>query len=251
MHQRLRAQAQPGPRRPGEARRNEPQLALRPPQRLPNTRRVSAAESAFSAGPGAVHFSVDGTPIYRQGDPRWGSRILGRNRTLGGNGCAVTAIAMAISKISGIPISPGELDAHLDRRRGYAGKSGNAVDWNKAAEARGLTTAREHFSLRNIDRHLAQGHPVVVGVDYKDGSEGGANGTDHWVCITSRHLDQRGRPYYLANDPGTGRITVLYPDRRGGLRGDGRHALGVYQTTWQLQTFSPAAAAGQLVLRGR
>ncbi|MBI3185501.1 MAG: C39 family peptidase [Myxococcales bacterium] len=188
------------------------------------------------AGEPQLRLSADGTPIYAQSDPRWGSRTLGKELTISAAGCAMTATAMAISKISGDPINPKELDAYLDRRKGY---SGDALDWHKAAAARGMKTSRERWSLDTIDSNLEQGRPVVVGVDYKPGSAGGARGTDHWICITSKGVDDRGRTYYSANDPGTGKVITLYPDTKGRLLGDGKDALGKYKSTGQLNTFEP------------
>src|SRR5437868_3919071 len=75
--------------------------------------------------------SRDGTPRYRQGDPQWGSRRLGHSSSLASAGCAVTATAMAVSKISGKVINPGELDRYMDTHHGYAG---NGILWGQAAK---------------------------------------------------------------------------------------------------------------------
>lgn len=181
----------------------------------------------------------DGTPMYRQGDPEWGSRTLGTSSSVGRAGCAMTATAMAISRISGQTITPGELDRHLDRNGGY---SGNGLRWDVAAQAAGLRAQTPAWSLDTINRNLDQGRPVVVGVDYKAGSNGGANGTDHWVTLTRRERDAQGNSVYVGVDPANGREFRM---REQGGRlvstGDGRD----YRTTGQLRTFTGGTPAPQ------
>lgn len=183
--------------------------------------------------------SADGTPLFKQNDPEWGRLKLGRRETIGSAGCAMTAVAMVLSRLSGEVITPRQLDAYLDRNRGYAK---DAIDWHKAAGFKGLTTRRESLTLARLDVQLEAGRPALVGVDYKRGSAGGANGTDHWVAVTGREVDAQGKVTYLANDPGTGEQIRLTPDRRGRLTGDGANALGRYRTTGQLQVFEPRQA---------
>src|SRR5262249_23529569 len=70
-------------------------------------------------GGSAAHGSVrerprspDGTPLFRQGDPAWGAERLGQaaeGPTLSQAGCAVTACAMALSRMSGILLTPAAL----------------------------------------------------------------------------------------------------------------------------------------------
>ncbi|WNG40445.1 transglycosylase SLT domain-containing protein [Archangium violaceum] len=173
--------------------------------------------------------SEDGTPLYRQGDKAWGSRTLGSSSSLAAAGCAMTATAMAISKISGKVINPGELDKYLDKHGGYAG---NGLKWDVAAKAAGLSARTQPWSLSTINKQLDAGRPVVVGVDYKAGGNGGGNGTDHWITITGRGK-QNGKPVYYANDPATGKQITLGVDGnqlKGGPKG--------YKTTGELRTFS-------------
>lgn len=169
-----------------------------------------------------------GTPMYAQGDSRWGNRTLGRNYTIRSAGCAMTATAMAISKISGRPINPGELDAYLDKNGGYYG---DGLVWGVAARARGLSATKVGWSLGTIDANLKAGRPMVIGVDYKAGSGGGANGTDHWITITAKGKDSRGT-YYVAHDPAGGREIKLYASG-GRLYGSGNN----YKSTGELVQF--------------
>jgi peptidoglycan hydrolase-like protein with peptidoglycan-binding domain len=148
------------------------------------------------------------TPLYAQGDSRWGNRTLGRNYTIRAAGCAMTSTAMAISKISGKPINPGELDAYLDKKGGYYG---DGIVWDVAAHARGLHATRPAWSLSTIDANQRAGKPVVIGVDYKAGSNGGANGTDHWITVVGRKTDNAGKVCYVAHDPAGGKVIYLYP----------------------------------------
>jgi predicted chitinase len=77
---------------------------------------------------------------------------------------------------------------------------------------------------------------VVVGVDYHAGSNGGANGTDHWICITGRGREN-GKPVYYANDPATGtQVTLRQVGNR--LVGGPKN----YKTTGELVTFSGGPA---------
>jgi len=71
-------------------------------------------------------------PHYSQADPRWGQVILGRNKTIKQAGCAITAMAMAISGDSGKEITPKMLDHYLDKNGGYLGDS---IIWERALEA--------------------------------------------------------------------------------------------------------------------
>jgi predicted chitinase/LysM repeat protein len=151
--------------------------------------------------------SRDGTPMFRQGDPQWGSRRLGTGSSLSAAGCAMTSMAMAVSKITGKVINPGEMDAHLDANGGY---SGNALVWGAAAKMGGLGATKSAWSLNTINQQIDAGRPVVIGVDYKAGSNGGANGTDHWIAVTGRGKDAQGNQVYYANDPATGKQVTLH-----------------------------------------
>ncbi|WP_224240637.1 glucosaminidase domain-containing protein [Hyalangium gracile] len=173
--------------------------------------------------------SGDGTPIFKQGDAAWGGRTLGSSSSLSAAGCAMTSTAMAISKISGKTINPGQLDQFLDKNGGY---SGNALVWDKAAQAAGLHASKPGWSMDTINKQIDAGRPVVVGVDYKSGSGGGSNGTDHWITVTGRG-QEGGKPVYYANDPATGKQITL--------RQEGNRLVGGpsgYKTTGELVTFS-------------
>ncbi len=169
--------------------------------------------------------SADGTPIFKQGDAQWGGRRLGTGSSISAAGCAMTSTAMAMSKITGKVINPGELDAHLDKTGGYAG---NGLIWGQAAKMAGLGASKPGWSMENINKQIDAGRPVVIGVDYKAGSNGGANGTDHWVAVTRREGNT-----YFANDPATGKEISL--KLQGGKLVGGPSN---YKSTGELVTFS-------------
>jgi predicted chitinase/LysM repeat protein len=169
--------------------------------------------------------SADGTPIFRQGDPQWGGRRLGTSSSLAAAGCAMTSTAMAMSKITGKVINPGELDAYLDKTGGYAG---NGLKWDHAAGMAGLSATKNAWSLDTINKQIDAGRPVVIGVDYKAGSNGGANGTDHWITVTGRGKNGE----YFANDPATGKQITLQ-NQGGRLVGGPSN----YRSTGELVTF--------------
>jgi spore coat assembly protein SafA len=164
------------------------------------------AGGAATDGQGRRHAtSADGTPLFRQGDAAWGGRILGDDSSIASAGCAMTSVAMALSKISGRTITPAELDTHLDRNGGYVG---DAIAWGTAAQMVGAGASKPGWSLNAINRQIDAGRPVVIGVDYRAGSGGGGNGTDHWITVTGRGT-VNGQPVYYANDPATGRQITL------------------------------------------
>jgi hypothetical protein len=155
--------------------------------------------------------SPDGTPKYKQGDleagGNWGARLLGNaaetQRTIASRGCAMTSVAMALSKLSGETITPAVLDAFLDAQKGY---EGNAIKWataGKVTDSPITVTKKTAWSLDTVNTELAAGRPVVLGVDYKEGDSGGKLGTDHWVCLTRR--DPKDSSRYFANDPASGK----------------------------------------------
>ena len=189
------------------------------------------ASSARASGPARdgdgrqFPTSADGTPIFKQGDAQWGSRTLGKSSSLSAAGCAMTSMAMAVSKIKGEVINPGEMDQYLDKNGGYVG---NGLVWGKAAQIGGLTASKSAFNFETINKQIDAGRPVVIGVDYKAGSNGGANGTDHWMTVTGRG-QENGKPVYFVNDPATGKqISMRQEGNRlvGGPQG--------YKTTGEL-----------------
>ena len=83
------------------------------------------------------------------------------------------------------------------------------------------TRAQTDQARSYIDQQLAAGKPVTVGVSHKDASYNQDGITDHFVVITGRGTDERGRQYYTYNDPATqnastGRGQRFYVDQSSG-----------------------------------
>lgn len=188
----------------------------------------SEAEKKPHSRQGIPH-SEDGTPLFRQGDPRWGRRQLGptSDTTIAAAGCAMTAMAMALSKVAGSTYTPLQLDTYLDVSEGY---KGGAIVWDVAARIAGFRAGKVPWSRERVAAELADGRPVVVGVDYKPGSQGGKDGTDHWIVITAT----TDAELFSANDPATGEAILLKPREDGTLFGGPQG----YVTTGQMVVLS-------------
>ncbi|WP_163998715.1 C39 family peptidase [Pyxidicoccus caerfyrddinensis] len=186
--------------------------------------------------------SMDGTPMYKQSDAEWGESRLGASATaptLASRGCAVTSMAMALSKLSGETLTPGALDAHLDASAGYVG---SALVWGTAGTATEKPVAVEKtttWSLDKVTKELESGRPVVLGVDYKEGGSGGTLGTDHWVCLTRKEGN-----LFFANDPATG-DEVRFKVEGGALKQVPKSTESIqgYKSSGEFTTFQPVGAA--------
>jgi hypothetical protein len=171
-----------------------------------------ASPSAQPGGPapGEPHRAPDGTPLFRQGDPVWRAERLGVDGdgpTLAHAGCAITACAMALSRVSGQVLTPDALLRHLRERGGFQGA---LVDWSRAGTAAGGGTraAPGDLDRSTVDRELDGGRPVLLRVLHE------VQGVprQHWICLTGRD-PASGR--YTANDPATGRTTALVSSGEG------------------------------------
>ncbi|MCI0671288.1 MAG: hypothetical protein L0Y64_12555 [Myxococcaceae bacterium] len=200
--------------------------------------------------------SADGTPLYKQnalaGEGGWGRLALNedarRAATIGREGCAMTCVAMALSKLSGQTITPDVLDRYLDANGGYA-PGCNALRWATSAGVTGAPMRVERhagWEPDRIDTELASGRPVVIGVDCRPGSAGGINGTDHWLCLTRR--DPEMPDVYYANDPASGTEVKLMRQPGGALvqvlEQDGTNAKRApYRTSGPWTSFGVASRA--------
>lgn len=172
--------------------------------------------------------ATDGVPMFSQGDPRWGGRIMRSSSVLQARGCAVSSMAMALSGATGKEINPGQLDAYLDKHGGYDRK--NNLQWAVAGQAVGMKASRvTRATLTDIENKLAANRPVVLGVDYK-AKDKDKPGAEHWITVTGTAMDTKGQKVFLANDPATGGVIRLYPNKQGGLNSyDG--GMGDYRST--------------------
>lgn len=164
--------------------------------------------------------SREGVPLLKQGDPRWAKRVLEAKKTIKQAGCAITCAAMVLSKLSGKNVSPIDLDRYFDEQKAY---KDDGLNWNIAAAFVGADCDYK-YDLSGVDQELAAGRPVVCGVDYKRGSNGGAGGTDHWIVLLAKRHDRWG-DYYRAVDPMTARVFFMRVRADGTLRAE-RHDAG-------------------------
>lgn len=163
--------------------------------------------------------SEDGTPLYNQSDRAWASTFLGNGPSptkFSSEGCAVTTMAMMLSKLSGKTLTPEMLDEYLDNHGGYlkdkvTHQETNGLNWGKAGQAVHPPVnveRRWEMNLHDVNASLDAGRPVAMGVDFQRGPA-----YDHWVCLTRR--DSEGT--YYANDPAGGREIRFRLDGSGRL----------------------------------
>ena len=172
------------------------------------------------------------TPRFRQSDPAWRAERLGvsgEGPTLAQAGCAVTACAMALSRIGGTVLTPGALLRHL---RDSGGFQGPLLDWSVAGSAirQGPAATPGALDCAQMDRELDAGRPVLLRVVHE--VQGRAQ--QHWICVTGRAAT---RGQYLANDPATGASTVL-AGRDGALTSAEGEPVR-YASDGRMVTFSP------------
>ena len=141
------------------------------------------------------------SPCWNQGDPRWRDVKLNDTKKDGGepfhkSGCAVTACAIALSRLGGKDLTPRELDRRLDQTGGYAPHT-NAVVWQNAADAIGAkATVLSEIDRNRIKRELAAGRSVVVRVKHVP-DKGGL----HFLTLVAAKGDQ-----FEAIDPNGGKV---------------------------------------------
>ena len=170
--------------------------------------RGSAGTPSSGPLPRELRRAPDGTPLFRQGDPAWKAERLGADGdgpTLAHAGCAITACAMALSRVSGQVLTPDVLLRHL---RDGGGFQGALVDWSRAGTAAGVRLAPGALERTAVDCELDAGRPVLLRVQHD------VQGVprQHWICVTAR---DRTSGCYTANDPATGRTTALVSSGEG------------------------------------
>jgi len=172
-------------------------------------------------------------PRFRQGDPAWRAERLGvsgEGPTLAQAGCALTACAMALSRIGGTTLTP---DALLHHLRGSGGFQGPLLDWSAAGSAipGGTRASPGALDCTRLDRELDAGRPVLLRVVHDVQGQP----RQHWICLTGR---DPGTGQYTANDPATGRAILL------ARTGSALASLGEqpirYTSDGRMVTFGPA-----------
>lgn len=143
-------------------------------------------------------------PSFRQGDEKWSDDPLGgveENGTLGGEGCAVAAVAM-LFKYYGVETDPQQLNWFLTATGGFTEQGW--LYWDRAAwlapdRVRHIYEDLPSYGL--IDSNLARENPVIVRVRLQ-------RGITHFVVIAGKQGFD-----YLVRDPGAGAAKGLYPLR--------------------------------------
>ena len=148
--------------------------------------------------------AVQHTPLFRQGDPAWRAErlgVTGEGPTLAQAGCALTACAMALSRIGSTVLTP---DALLRRLRASGGFQGPLLDWSVAGSAipGGTRASPGALDCVRLDRELDAGRPVLLRVVHAMRG----HPRQHWICLSGR---DPGTGQYTANDPASGRTTLL------------------------------------------
>ncbi|QRN96830.1 LysM peptidoglycan-binding domain-containing protein [Archangium violaceum] len=171
--------------------------------------------------PGSTEAKKVKVPYYSQFEG-------GHGYTPSDTACFKAAVAMA--KAAGANVTgPGD---RIQVATGENSKGQVTVDPKKAAEGR-----------KYIDSQLDAGKPVVVGVSHKDSDYNADKLTDHFVVITGRGVDDKGRTYYTFHDPGTTQTAKgadtnpnnrFYVDDNGKMYRPGKQATG-YVTDRQLE----------------
>ena len=157
--------------------------------------------------------------------------VLGEGpKTIRQVGCLLTSLTMVSNTLTSHRRSVEEANGVVTSAGGFRGVN---MRFGPASEALGLrTTARGAFDgdTGAIDAALASGKPVVVGVDFKEGSSSALGGTDHFLVITGKNPAGS----YTGIDAANGKPLTLSRDEAGELRA-GRYRLSEFITLEERQ----------------
>jgi hypothetical protein len=137
---------------------------------------------------------------FSQGDSLWGANAYGNSTyTIQQKGCALSSLAMAL-KYEGINTDPGALNTLMKNANDFVGTS---VNWSAATrDASGNTLEFHAFRTTDtpyLSQAIANGHPVIVGVNLNDEGVPG-----HFVLVIGKKNGQ-----FVINDPGHANRTTL------------------------------------------
>jgi hypothetical protein len=159
-------------------------------------------------------------------------------KTIRQAGCLLTSMTMVSNALTG---ARNGVDAANRLVTAAGGFDGNNLQLPTAAQALGLKVAsRSAFagSTQALDASLAHGRPVVVGVDFKDGTSSSLGRTDHFLVVTGRAPGGG----YTAIDSADGRPLTFGHDGQGGLR-SGKYNVAEVVTLEPSTTTSPTTLA--------
>jgi hypothetical protein len=135
-------------------------------------------------------------------------------KTIRQAGCLLTSMAMVSNAMTG---ARNGVDAANRIVTAAGGFDGNNMQIGTAAQALGMKLASRGAFLGDtsaIDASLARGRPVVVGVDFKQGTSSSLGRTDHFLVVTGRAPGGG----YTAIDAANGRALTFARDAQGALR---------------------------------
>ena len=210
-----------GPTTPTKPQTPEKPQTPTKPQTPEKPKDAKPTDGAAPTKPGQVEPKKVKVPYYSQFES-------GHGYTPSDTACFKAAVAMA--KAAGATVT--DPTKRIQVATGENSKGQVTVDPKKAAEGR-----------KYIDSQLDAGKPVVVGVSHKDASYNADGLTDHFVVITGRGVDEKGRAYYTFHDPGTTQKAKgadtnpnnrFYMDDNGKMYRPGKQANG-YITERQLE----------------
>ena len=171
--------SQPAPAKPTEAKpAGKPETKPAPGKQGPTTEADRGTDQVKPGQLPAKHVKV---PYYSQFEG-------GHGYTPSSTACFKAATAMAGASGAKV-LGPAD---RIQVGTSENSKGQLAINSKKAAEGRSY-----------IDQQLDKGKPVVVGVSHKDSDYNVDGLTDHFVTITGRGVDDKGRTYYTFHDPGT------------------------------------------------
>ena len=155
---------------------------------------------------------INDVPNYRQGAAPWGSEPYRLSPNLGnfaGNGCTVTAAAIAAQWATGKAVTPHDANSNWGATIGkFEYKNlgpGGKVPFGDTFSPVGKNSATGEALLDTIKDSIKSGHPVVLGISGNVTTPDGANWSRHTVVATG--ISEKGE--VLVNDPATGKTQPL------------------------------------------
>lgn len=147
---------------------------------------------------------IDVGPYIKQGAPPHGPMKLGNGkRTVGQAGCLLSSLVMAARAVTpNKKITVLGAQGLIDDASGFVGSS---LKVPVACKALGMRLEeRAEVRVDAIEMDLAEGRPVIVGLDYKPGASSGFSDSDHF-CLA---IEIEGSRLHII-DPATGTLEVI------------------------------------------
>lgn len=125
---------------------------------------TTAGGGACGAGASATEFSDDGFVVYNQCDPRWADVAYGTNgKTSCTSGCGPTAMAAAITALTGKAVTPKETVAYASSKGMYVNGSGSShVLPTVIGDHWGVNAKPLDASISAINKVLSAGGLVIM-----------------------------------------------------------------------------------------